>query len=154
MKKKTIILAILIITWMSTVFYFSNQPGEISQDTSRGIVAAIVNKLDITDKSQEHETIARLDKIERKLAHYTIYLIGGILLFAETKEITKKENIKTIIVALTIGALYATTDEIHQLFIANRSGQITDVMLDTLGVGTGIVLYMLVNKIKSKNDRG
>ncbi|MFR1872919.1 MAG: VanZ family protein [Coprococcus sp.] len=37
-------------------------------------------------------------------------------------------------------ALYAVTDEIHQLFVPGRSGQITDVILDSCGGLIGAVL--------------
>lgn len=31
------------------------------------------------------------------------------------------------------GVMYAANDEIHQLFIPGRSGQITDVLIDSAG---------------------
>ena len=64
--------------------------------------------------------------------------------------ITKlKEGIR-IIVSLVIGIIYAASDEIHQSFVPGRSPQITDVMIDTMGVLLGILLVMLCLNIFSK----
>lgn len=41
------------------------------------------------------------------------------------------------------GALYAASDEFHQLFVPGRSGQISDVLLDSAGVCFGVLLGML-----------
>ena len=42
------------------------------------------------------------------------------------------------------GALYACTDEIHQMQTAGRTGQWTDVMLDSGGVLAGVLAAILV----------
>lgn len=47
-----------------------------------------------------------------------------------------------------LGILYATSDEIHQLFSGGRSAQLSDVCLDTLGVITGLLLYIAMIKLK------
>ena len=76
--KKTITI-ILIIIWMITVFMFSHQPSEESSNLSEGFTTKILKILNLYPESQD-----QLDKIEtviRKLAHYTIYLIGGILIY-------------------------------------------------------------------------
>ena len=43
--------------------------------------------------------------------------------------------------------LYACTDEIHQLFIQGRAGQLKDVLIDTIGSLTGIYIYKVVKKV-------
>ena len=54
-----------------------------------------------------------------------------------------------IYIPIIICILYAISDEIHQLFVPGRSGQVSDVLLDTLGAFTGIMIYKLIyNKIK------
>ena len=51
---------------------------------------------------------------------------------------------------------YACTDEFHQLFVPGRSGEFTDVCLDTVGATFGILLVMIivwiVEKIKNRNS--
>ena len=41
------------------------------------------------------------------------------------------------------GTAYAGTDELHQLLIDGRSGQWTDVLLDSAGAMTGVLLAAL-----------
>ena len=43
----------------------------------------------------------------------------------------------------TAGTLYAGTDEIHQIQVAGRTAQWTDVLLDSAGVLTGVLLAAL-----------
>jgi len=60
--------------------------------------------------------------------------------------------------SLLIGIEYAALDEIHQLFVADRSGLITDVMIDSIGIALGICIFMfiyqMINKILKKRKDG
>ena len=53
-----------------------------------------------------------------------------------------------------IAALYAATDEIHQLLVPGRSGQLSDVILDSAGALAGVaaftVLCWLINRRKAR----
>ena len=49
------------------------------------------------------------------------------------------------------GTAYACSDEVHQLSIEGRSGQWTDVLVDSLGVLTGVMLGTLL--IKALNGK-
>ena len=140
---------ILIIVWMITVFMFSNQQGDKSSNTSRKVTTAVVQA--ISDKSvEENENIIeQLDKVVRKLAHYSIYTLGGILII--NYAYTTDKNIKQkIVYSIAFGAFYAITDELHQFFVSNRSARILDVGIDTLGVMTGILIYILIRKLFEK----
>ena len=149
-KYKQIISLILIIIWMIIVFMFSNQNGEESQKTSNTVTKVIVRILtfnqDITEE-QELKSIENLDFIIRKLAHYSIYLLGGILIwgYINTFDIATK---KKIIISIIIGVAYAAFDELHQYFIANRSANIIDVSIDSIGVITGVALMQIKAKRK------
>lgn len=37
-------------------------------------------------------------------------------------------------------------DEIHQGFISNRSGELTDVFIDSIGIVLGIILAIIIEK--------
>jgi len=53
---------------------------------------------------------------------------------------------------VVIGALYALTDEIHQYFVAGRACQLSDVLIDSVGVFLGVCLYSIIIKTKSANQ--
>lgn len=55
-----------------------------------------------------------------------------------------------LIITLTAGIIYASSDEIHQSFVPGRSPMITDVVIDTMGVILGILLIILGKKIIKK----
>ena len=55
---------------------------------------------------------------------------------------------RLIIYAWTIGALYAATDELHQLLVTDRSGELRDVCIDAAGVLAGVLLVWLINRKK------
>ena len=74
--KTKIILIILIILWMVTVFLFSNQKGEISGNTSGKFIKVLAK---IFAKNPSEKQIERMQLPIRKLAHFTIYAIGGVL---------------------------------------------------------------------------
>ena len=118
MKKTSIIFIILTIVWMIVVFCFSNQPSDTSKNTSLNTTKKIINIIYGNRLSEQEKgiKIEELDPIIRKLAHYTIYTIGGIIIYITltTFEIQTK---KKILITQAIGSIYAITDEIHQYFI-------------------------------------
>lgn len=67
------------IIWMGLVFYFSHEQKAQTENTSSSVTRLIVN---IIYGNEIEENIERLDPIIRKLAHYTLYFIGGSLISA------------------------------------------------------------------------
>ena len=123
MKSKKIVLIILLILWMITVFVFSNESGVDSGNTSRGVVRAIVNILPGTGQMSEAEKdqlALDLHPWVRKLAHFTIYFIGGLIIALNVCLYTIDDE-KRINISIIIGATYAVTDEIHQMFVGRES---------------------------------
>lgn len=49
--------------------------------------------------------------------------------------------------------LYASSDELHQLFIDQRSGNIKDVLIDTFGASLGIFAMFVVEKAIATIDK-
>ena len=149
-KCKKIIYLILIIIWMTTVFVFSNQNGDKSQGTSKKVTKIIVQVFTQNQNITEEQTIKIVENTDyavRKLAHFSIYALGGILIYHYINTFNLK-NKKKIIISIVAGVLYATFDEIHQYFVSDRSAKILDVCIDSLGVITGIGLIYLIKNIK------
>ncbi|MCI8352327.1 MAG: VanZ family protein [Clostridia bacterium] len=149
MNIRKVLSTVLVIIWMLTIFYFSHQQGTGSSSTSKKVTEAIVNILDIkkemTEENKE-EIVKIIEPIIRKLAHYTLYMLGGILIINAINAYIK-EDIKIIICSSLIGVIYAVSDELHQLFVNGRSGKIIDVVIDSIGIFTGIAMYLVVKKI-------
>lgn len=51
---------------------------------------------------------------------------------------------------MIIGILYACTDEFHQKFVPGRTCSIKDVIIDSLGIITGSLIFILLKYIMTK----
>ena len=138
-----IVLIILIILWAILVFGMSNQQGEASSGLSRKITALFF---------KTEEQIGLVEPYVRKVAHVSEYAIGGILFLSLflTYEWSDKRR---IITSVLLGIWYAIFDEIHQLFVPERSGNIIDVFIDSLGICFGVCFMMLIYKIFKKHQK-
>lgn len=80
--------------------------------------------------------------IIRKWAHFGIYMILGILSMGV---FTYAFNFyKAFLITFYCGSLFAFTDEIHQLFVDGRTGQISDFEIDVLGLVTGMTFCLFI----------
>lgn len=145
-KLRRRITLVLLLGWMVVIFLFSSQPADESTQTSLRVERAIcmLTVPGYTWKTPEEQT-ALAEKIEfpvRKGAHMTEYAILAVLflgLVAEN-EITGKQLGGSILLT----AVYASTDEFHQLFVPGRSGQLRDVLIDSGGALIGVLLFTLL----------
>ena len=137
-QKKKLILWILIFVWMITIFMFSAQNGDESSELSQGFLRTFI--LRFTPDNISEDIINMMEYIIRKCAHMTEYAVFGILVFYQIKlyRLFEKEW-NRIVMAVICVMIYASTDEIHQLFVGGRSGRFTDVLIDTAGGFIGIL---------------
>ncbi len=151
---KRSIFTILIIINCATIFYFSNQVADDSSKQSSRVVEIISNIIPtIKNMEEPNKTILKeeiLTPIIRKTAHFSIYAMLGILTTNLMLTIENKKMYQRVLFALTFCFFYAITDEFHQTFIEGRSGEIRDVLIDTLGALTGILLTIGTTKIVGK----
>lgn len=147
-----VILIILLIGTFSVIFGFSNQDSEESSGISRKVTEIITNPIKSLQEKPEYEkeqVLSRIESIVRKIAHFSIYTVVGFLLMLLFSTY-KLEEMNRFSYSLIIGVIYASSDEIHQCFTPGRGPQVTDVIIDTMGVLLGILLVMLVIKIYEK----
>ncbi len=145
---------ILILIWMIVVFNFSNENGAKSSNTSRKVTEVVVKTITKRDIQKDESLMESVEKVIRKLAHYSLYAIGGILIISYVNTETKaKDKNKKILYSVIFGAGYAITDEIHQFFVSERSASAFDVGIDTLGIVTGIIIYLIVIKLFESNKK-
>ena len=139
---KKIFLWILVIAWMGIIFYFSAANSEKSTKQSRAIIerANIVEVYDKNTPQEKEEIIERVDRVLRKAAHASVFLVLSILVCFLIKEYTL--NIKTIlIISIIVCFLYSCSDELHQLYVPGRSGEVMDVLIDNIGASIGYFMF-------------
>ncbi|MDD3304294.1 MAG: VanZ family protein [Clostridia bacterium] len=157
-KVMNIVLLILVLSWMLVVFLLSNEPSEQSGKTSGNTIKAVITIFNKDISNSELESLVEiLQPIARKIAHFTLYTFGGIIIYSFICHYFKTRVNKTSyprVASILIGCLYSITDEIHQLFIPGRSGEFRDVCIDTLGIILGVMAMHLVNRFLSKLKYG
>lgn len=125
------------IIFMIIIFCFSNQTGSESSGSSSQIIIWIQNNL--------HISIPEI--IIRKGAHmseYALLTLTFIYGFYKNRFPINKIYLYSILSCF----LYACSDELHQLFIDGRSGQLTDVFIDTAG---GLIMIAIIFLIKKRS---
>jgi len=137
MQFKKILPWILVIIWMSVIFYFSHQPAVASNGLSTGITEKLLHLINDILPNLELN-IETVNHVVRKGAHFSVYLLLGIFVVLGFKSTDIKEN-KVVFLSLLVCVLYATSDEIHQLFVPGRSGEIRDTVIDSAGALVGII---------------
>lgn len=147
-----IILILLLLSTFFVIFGFSSQDGETSGGISRNITNRILrfsNKYNTLDQEQKEKIANRTERIIRKIAHFSIYTLVGLLLMGLLSTYNIKENWR-IILSVLLGMMYAISDEIHQSFTPGRTPKMADIYIDTLGVILGVLLILLFIKIYNK----
>ena len=145
MTKKRIILFALVISWMILIFWFSSAGHEVSSGQSERVVQGV----------QYVTNISVPEMVVRKAAHVFLYFVLGILLtlLVRTYHIRWRS---VVLWAVGIACAYAATDETHQSLVGGRSGQVSDVLLDTAAACAGAVViaggYMFIYKLH-KNQK-
>jgi len=72
------------------------------------------------------------DLVLRKIAHTAEFAVLGALLL---------RALRSELAAFAAGVAYAISDEVHQHFVPGRRGAPLDVLIDTVGVGLGVLVW-------------
>ena len=156
-KAKIIILTTITILWMVFIFSMSAKNATQSSSISGGFTYNILNtffeQFRSIDKTTQNGIVEGLQFIVRKSAHFLAYAILGGLCFENLSILDKLSKKKTFFIALLISVLYAISDEIHQYFVPGRACQFRDVMIDSCGALTGIIVVIIFSKIIQKLNK-
>ena len=160
----------LAMFWMGLIFWFSSRDAVTSTTDSyfagRIVAETVIPGFREAPQEKQERIVQAIDHPVRKTAHFAEYLVLGVLLAgalqpdheekagehsAEDRERRtcsgkRGADKKTFswFCSWIAGTVYAATDEIHQVFVAGRSGQLSDVMLDSAGVFTGVLVMWCV----------
>jgi len=78
----------------------------------------------------------------RKSAHFIEFFILEVFILLMISSF-KIIDFKCFILSILFCLLYAISDEVHQLFVINRSASIIDVLIDYTGSLFGSIFFML-----------
>lgn len=169
-KTNLMTLMTIILKWLSflpavvllvLIFGFSAQNGESSGSLSFQVSLILVRLFSplLPAARSEHALFEHAEAIHlyvRKAAHMTEYFLLTLSLqLPLTAWLSKLLSSKKRIAAgalLTI--LFAVLDEFHQSFVPERSGNLTDVCIDSIGViAASLCLYIFFTIRKKRLAR-
>ena len=104
------------IAWAALIFLLSAQPGlKISSDAS-------------------------VDGPARHIAHGFVYTVLVLLIVHGLGALGRPLTLRTVLIAGAMSVAYGISDEVHQLFVPDRTGQAIDVGYDTIGTAIGLTI--------------
>ena len=132
-----VIFTLALIGCIAFIFSNSMKIASVSTVSSSRVLTLLQAAL----RRLGHPALAQrlTDHIVRKLAHFCEYMLEGFLLMLCMRVYTR-QYIWHISVPMLGGVLTALTDETIQIFVAGRSGQISDVWLDMSGAAVGMAI--------------
>jgi VanZ family protein len=140
---------LLVVIWASAIFTFSTDA--FSSDHTQNVVVGILHTL---FPFLAQTTLFSLHDFLRKCAHVGEYFVFGVLLFRAFRTPARGWQWHWAFLAILAAALYASSDEIHQIFVPSRGASIWDALLDTGGASVAqLAAWVLNRREQPSNDR-
>lgn len=154
--RNLIIYIIILVAIMGIIFYFSSENSRSSNNSSGSFSKILLRIISPVFPSGVIEFIR---EYIRKIAHFTLYFTLGIFSVLTAKELFILKNpeykpyIRIYTSAFVFCIIYAASDEFHQYFVPGRSGKITDVLLDSIGSLSAILIIAALTAIFHRNQK-
>jgi VanZ family protein len=99
-------------------------------------------------------TLFQMERIVRKLAHVMEYAVLTPVLYHALRPSTENGwHSRSGLLTILGGALYAASDELHQLFVPGRHASVRDWYIDMAGVILGISAAYLWARLSRQNNK-
>lgn len=155
MRKGHIIGISILIAIMIGITLFSSQTARESDSISKGIVKHVAIKLKLITEEQangsHYKTITEWNHMLRKATHFAIYFMLAFIAFRVIYMMNQRVGLSAVL-AWLLTIAFASIDEYHQTFVAGRGGQVSDVILDSAGGLTAIIMSVIIMKLNKKKQ--
>ena len=142
---KKILLWCAVIFISLQIFGFSSKTAEESSGTSEKIarqVIEVINNVKKIDDLKKEEIFHTVHFLIRKSAHFAEFALLTLFVFFLVQSYGLKK-INCAAISLVYCLIFASTDEIHQLYVNGRSGQVRDVLIDFCGgIFSNVCIFM------------
>lgn len=157
MRKKVICILLFILA-VGFIFFNSSKSGSESNYISNSLVNKIIYNEETvevfssfkgyTSNYEISKLQSKMNFIIRKLAHCTEYFMLAFILvfFFNNFNINFREK---FIYSLFIVLIVAVLDEFYQMYVADRSSLVSDIIIDFMGGILGALLSSLIIYIKN-----
>ncbi len=146
--RKASLFFTLTLAWMAVIFLFSAQNGDDSSNTSGKLLMMLCGLIHYNPPADVFEVLAFLI---RKAAHMTEFGLLALLWLGTLINGFGRRR-WNFPLAFAATSLYAATDELHQLFVSDRAGQVTDWLIDSSGALLYLLLAWIILWIVSKKQ--
>ena len=82
--------------------------------------------------------------------HFIVFFLFSFFFLAAIKGKHKLKP-KYMIITLAVSILHAILDEVHQIFVPFRDANIRDVLIDSLGIFSAMILCKYMSKKRAKD---
>jgi VanZ family protein len=134
---------VVVAVWAAVIFTFSTDT--FSSEHTQGVVIGVLHTL---LPHAPESTLLALHAFIRKCSHVGEYFVFGVLLFHAIQTPGRGWRLQWAFLAILIAALYASSDEIHQIFVPSRGASIWDALLDTGAAGAAQLTAWIVNRAR------
>ncbi len=142
-----IITTVMTIAVMAMIYCFSAEDAEQSDRTSGRFSDAAIRMIypeyDRMTPERRQAIYNTVQHAVRKSAHFSEYLLLGVMIRMCLKSWFGGRK-WLLTAAWAIGTGYAVTDEFHQILTDGRNGGWTDVLIDSGGIMTGVLIAWLI----------
>ena len=149
----SIFLLALVVLWGAGIYKLSSMNTQNSNGKSTDIIAIFIeDTLEVTNEygiTNSHPTDSKLARVSqlinapmRKVMHASVYLVLAFFAIVFFNVLMNNKHYWiALILALVVSIGFAISDEIHQTFVSGRTGQVLDVVIDSIGAVVGILIY-------------
>lgn len=152
------ILWVAVLGAMVLIFGFSAQTGEksgaLSEKIARFVLSIVRPDFASLPGDEQWRVFSACQVLVRKTAHFMEYAFLALTLcmLLYTYSLPKRA-----VISWVLATLYAITDEVHQVFVGERTGAVLDVVIDSGGALFGMLIAVVIlrwrQKYKNKNKR-
>lgn len=134
-----------VILWMCLIYTASDDRASL-QHSSRIIEPILRWLFPHLSNATVHEVVF----LVRKCAHLTEYAVLALFIWRALRKPVRNDlrpwNWREALIVLGWVALYAASDEIHQLFVSSRQGSVLDVLIDTSGASLSLLAVWAIGR--------
>jgi VanZ family protein len=146
-KIRIVSMAVLLLLTLAFIFSNSLLPVAQSQEKSLGVMEIVKPVLEFFVGKG-----AVTDHLVRKLAHFTEFLILGIILTLLCVQ-RRRPRLQNVLICLSFGLAAAVIDESLQM-LTDRAPMLADVLLDFSGVFSGVLITLILYQLFSTCKKG
>ncbi|MFZ5986009.1 MAG: VanZ family protein [Bacillota bacterium] len=146
---RRVITVAVLLAWVAVlgmvivIFSFSSQGGAESVGISERIVDSLIERLNLGETIKSNEWfLEHRNYIFRKIMHFLEYGLLAVLIFNAVR-LLKLRWWKVAGLTLLLAVVTAMFDEFYQSSVPGRSPKVLDVLIDSMGALTAIMLCLL-----------